>query len=286
MDSASVFPSDRVTVMGVVNLTPDSFSDGGGLTNAAGEVDLTRVIDHAGRLVAGGAGILDVGGESTRPGAEEVAVAVERGRTEHAVAALVDRFDTPISIDTRKACVARAALAAGACIVNDVSGLRFDPGLGEVVAEAAAVVILGHMRGTPGDMQQRARYDDVLADVADELEESIGLAEAAGISRDHIALDPGIGFAKRIDANLELMAHVGWLRSRFELPVLVGPSRKAFIGQLTGESVEQRDPATAEVCAVLAFAGVDAVRVHEVASAHRAVGLGRALRDARRKELS
>lgn len=272
--------------MAVVNLTPDSFSDGGRLSLSTGEVALDRLVDRAADLVAAGADILDVGGESTRPGALEVPADVERTRTERAIAALAARFDVPISIDTRKASVGRAALAAGACIVNDVSGLRFDPALGRVAAESEAVLVLGHARGTPADMQARAHYDDVLIEVAAELDESVARAARAGVTRERLAIDPGIGFGKKLAANLELMAHVSWLRGRFELPVLVGPSRKGFLGELTGEPVNARDPATAEVCAVLAFAGVDAVRVHDPASASRAVRLGRALRDARRKELS
>jgi dihydropteroate synthase len=286
LKSASVFPPDRVTVMGVLNLTPDSFSDGGRWTRSDGETDLAAVLAHGRRLVEAGAHLLDVGGESTRPGAAEVPVAAERARIEPAIRALAGAVDVPISIDTRKSEVARAALAAGATVVNDVSGLAFDPALADVAAAAGATLVLGHARGTPDVMQQNAAYEDVLAEVADELEASVGRALAAGVRRDRLAIDPGIGFGKRLEANLELMAHVGWLKSRFELPVLVGPSRKSFLGQLTGAPVDERDAATAEVCAVLAFAGADAVRVHEVQGTSRAVKLGRALRDARRKELS
>ncbi len=286
MLTASIFPSDRVTVMGVVNLTPDSFSDGGRLTRAATGTDVEAALRHAAALVAAGAHVLDVGGESTRPGAGEVPVEEERARVEAAIRALAAAVDVPISIDTRKAEVARAAIAAGAGLVNDVSGLAFDPALAEVVAESGAGLVLGHARGTPDVMQSRADYDDVLAEVARELEVSVEVALAAGVARNHLAIDPGIGFGKQLDANLELMAHVSWLKSRFELPVLVGPSRKAFLGHLTGAPVDERDAATAEVCAVLAFAGADAVRVHDVRGASRAVKLGRALKDARRKELS
>ena len=286
MDCASVFPPDRVTVMGVVNLTPDSFSDGGRLVRSGGAVDLGRAIDHAAKLVEAGAHVLDLGGESTRPGAEEVDPALECQRTVPAVAAIAARFDVHVSIDTRKAEVAQEALRAGACIVNDVSGLQFDPGLGAVAAAAEALVVLGHARGTPTDMQSRADYDDVPGEVAREVDASVALAQASGIARERLVIDPGIGFAKRLEANLELLAHVDWLRSRFERPLLVGPARKRFIGELTGDPVEARDAATAEICAVLAFAGVDAVRVHDVASASRAVMLGRTLRDARRKELT
>ncbi len=286
LQSASIFPPDRVTVMGVVNLTPDSFSDGGRLTHASAGTDVDAVLAHGRALGDAGAHVLDVGGESTRPGAAEVPAGEERARVEAAIEALASELDVPISIDTRKAEVARAALAAGASVVNDVSGLAFDPELASVAADAGACLILGHARGTPDVMQSRAHYDDVLAEVASELEASIDVALHAGVSRDRLAIDPGIGFGKQLDANLELMAHVAWLKSRFELPVLVGPSRKSFLGHLTGAPVEERDAATAEVCAVLAFAGADAVRVHDARSASRGVKLGRALRDARRKELS
>jgi len=284
--SGSLFPADRVTVMGVVNLTPDSFSDGGHLSLAHGATDLEGVLARARALVDGGAHLIDVGGESTRPGAAAVPPDEECARVVPAIELIARALDVPISIDTRKAEVARAALAAGARMVNDVSGLMFDPSLAGVAAEAGAWLVLGHTRGTPEVMQQRADYGDVLAEVARELDASVEAALSAGVARERLAIDPGIGFGKRIGANLELMAHVDWLKSRFELPVLVGPSRKSFLGELTGAPVGARDAATAEVCAVLAFLGADAVRVHDVQGASRAVKLGRALRDARRKELS
>jgi len=279
-----IFPLDRVTIVGVLNTTPDSFSDGGRLLGAAGRPDLERALGFAARLIADGAHVLDVGGESTRPGAAEVPVTVEVERTAPVIEAIAKRFDVAISIDTRKRAVAEAALGAGARIVNDVSGLRFDPTLAETVRAHAAGLILGHLRGTPADMQDDPRFDDVGAEVADELARSVSIARAAGIENEQLAVDPGIGFGKRLADNLALLADPGRLRERLGLPVLVGPSRKAFLGQLTGEPVDRRDAATAAACAVAVFAGADAVRVHDVAGAVRAVAVAAALRDARRAD--
>jgi len=280
----SIFPTDRVTIMGVLNVTPDSFSDGGRFATANGGVDVDRVCGAAQALVASGAHLLDVGGESTRPGAESVPEAEEIARIRGVVRALARRFDAPISIDTRNASVARAALDSGARVINDVSGGHHDPGLLAVAAERDAVLILGHMRGTPENMQIEPQYDDVVEEVAGELEDSIRRAREAGVASSRLVVDPGIGFGKRLEDNLELIAHSGWLRDRLGLPLLVGPSRKAFLGTLTGDAANARDTATHAACAVAAFSGADAVRVHDAAGARRAVLVGRALRSARRKE--
>jgi dihydropteroate synthase len=228
--------------------------------------------------------VIDVGGESTRPGAAEVPAEVETARTLPVIEAIASL--APVSIDTRKPAVARAALEAGAVIVNDVSGLRFDPHLADVVARSEAMLILGHCRGTPADMQSRANYDDVLVEVVSELEGSISLAEAAGVPRERLVVDPGIGFAKRAAESVELLAHCGWLRDRLALPLLVGPSRKSFLGSVTGDPVDARDEATIAACAVAVFAGADALRVHDPAAAKRAAAVGGAMRAARRKELT
>lgn len=288
MDASALFPHQRVTIVGVLNVTPDSFSDGGNLMRAGGShgrrsdvVDVARAIDAAAELVRGGAHVLDVGGESTRPGAQEVPVALEIARTAPVVEALAGRFDADVSIDTRKAPVAEAALGAGARIVNDVSGLGFDPKLAAAVAAAGAGLILGHLRGTPETMQRDPHFDDALDEVASELEDAANRARAAGIDDRRLAVDPGIGFGKRLGDNLELLAHTGELRRRLGLPVLVGPSRKRFLGELTGDPVECRDRATAAACAVAVFAGADAVRVHDAAGAARACAVARALREAR-----
>jgi dihydropteroate synthase len=276
--AAAIFPPGRVTIVGVVNATPDSFSDGGRIVSGEARVDLAAAVDAAAALVAGGAHVVDVGGESTRPGARAVPEQVELARVVPVIEAIAKRFDAPISVDTRKARVAAAALDAGARAVNDVSGLRFDPGLAGVVALRDATLILGHLRGTPETMQQAPRFRDVVAEVAEELAASVASARAAGVPAERLAVDPGLGFGKDLRENLALLAHVGALRARLGLPVLVGPSRKSFLGRITGDPVDRRDVATFAACAVAAFLGVDAVRVHDAAGALRAVLVGRALR--------
>jgi dihydropteroate synthase len=284
-----IFRRDRITLVGVLNLTPDSFSDGGRFvrTTAQGEaLALSEFLRCAEALLEAGAHVLDIGGESTRPGAALVPADVEIARTVPAIEALASRFDAPISIDTRKSAVARAALEVGASVVNDVSGLRFDPEIAQVVAATDALLILGHMRGTPETMQAEAHYVDVLGEVASELDASLALARRAGIPDTRLAVDPGIGFAKGLAENLELLAHLGWLRERLGLPLLVGPSRKSFLGRITGDDVAERASATLAACAVAAFTGADGLRVHDPADAARAAAVGRAIRGARRKELT
>jgi len=283
---SAIFPPDRVTIFGVMNATPDSFSDGGQLLDDEARVDLEVALKAAADLLAAGAHVLDVGGESTRPGALAVPEATEIARTAPLIEALAKRFEAPLSIDTRKAQVAEAAIAAGASVVNDVSGLRFDPDLAKVVARARVHLVLGHLRGTPETMQENPHYDDVLREVGDELAESLGAALRAGVPAEHIAVDPGIGFGKRLSDNLALLANVGRLRERLGVPVLVGPSRKAFLGALTGDPLEARDRATHAACAVAVFAGADSVRVHAVAGALRAVTVAEALRAARKETIS
>jgi dihydropteroate synthase len=239
-------------------------------------------VDAAAALVSAGAQVLDVGGESTRPGSQPISPEIEIARTAPLIEAVAKRLDVPLSIDTRHAEVARAALDAGARIVNDVSGLRRDPALAGVAARAGAMLILGHLRGEPATMQERPHFDDVLREVGDELADSVAAARAAGVALDHLAVDPGLGFGKRLADNLALLAELGGLRQRLGLPLLVGPSRKSFLGSLTGDPAPERDRATLAACAVAAFVGADAVRVHDVGGAVRAVAVGRALRDARR----
>jgi dihydropteroate synthase len=281
VQSTTIFPADRVTIVGVLNATPDSFSDGGRFVRGAADLDLSAALDAAAALVAAGAGVLDVGGESTRPGSRAVSPEIEIARTVPLVEAVAKRLEVPISIDTRKAEVAQAALDAGARVVNDISGLRHDPALAAVAARAGATLILGHLRGEPETMQASPRFDDVLGEVGDELAASLAVARAAGVPGERLAVDPGLGFGKRLDDNLRLLAGLGRLRARLGLPLLVGPSRKSFLGALTGDPVERREAATLAACAVAAFLGADAVRVHDVAGAVRAVAVGRALRAAR-----
>jgi dihydropteroate synthase len=283
MTASAIFPRERVTVVGVLNATPDSFSDGGRLVDDGGTVDVDAAVAAAARMIEAGAQMIDVGGESTRPAAMETPLAIEIDRTAPVVEALAKRFAVKISIDTRKAAVAEAALGAGAGVVNDVSGLGFDAALAGITAAAGASLIVGHLRGTPETMQQNPHFDDVLGEVAMELGVSLAAARAAGIPDERLAVDPGIGFGKRLEDNLALLANAGSLGEMLGLPVLVGPSRKQFLGSLTGDPVECRDAATAAACAVAIFAGADAVRVHDVAGAVRAVVIASALRDARRE---
>lgn len=282
MKKSQVFSQEGVAVIGVLNLTPDSFSDGGRFVDREDRVDVAAVLSAARRMVAEGADVLDLGGESTRPGAREVPAAREIARTRAVIEALAKSLDVPLSIDTRKAEVAEAALAAGACWVNDVSGLHHDPELAGVVARAEAGILLGHMRGTPATMQQEIHFEDVVAEVAGELRDAVERAQAAGIPLERIAVDPGIGFGKRLEHNLALLAEVGRLRERLGVPVVVGPSRKAFLGALTGDPAAERDAATQAACAVAVFAGADGIRVHDVAGGRRAARVARALREARR----
>lgn len=278
---STLLPSDRVTIVGVLNLTPDSFSDGGRFVGAGGSFALEAAVAAGLSLVEAGAHVLDLGGESTRPGSREVPVATEIERVRPVIEGLAKAVSIPISVDTRKAEVAEAALEAGASVVNDVSGLRHDPRLAEVAARAGAGLVLGHLRGEPETMQQEVHFDDVLDEVTAELAGSAERAREAGVPDALLAVDPGLGFGKRLGHNLTLLARVQGLRERVGLPVLVGPSRKSFLGELTGDPVEQRDEATLAACAIAIFAGADGVRVHDVAGARRASAVARALRDAR-----
>jgi dihydropteroate synthase len=260
--------------MGVVNATPDSFSDGGRF------LDPGAAAAQAERLAAEGADLVDLGGESTRPGAAPVDAAEERRRVVPVIARLrAAGFGLPISIDTCKAEVARAALEAGADLVNDVQGLA-DPAMARVVAEAGAPLVLMHMRGTPATMAQHCAYGDLLGEVAAELRAGLARAAAAGIPAERIILDPGLGFAKTPGQSVELLARVGELRALGH-PLLVGPSRKRFIGHLTGAPVEERLPGTLAAVTACVLAGVELIRVHDVAAARQAALVAAALRDAR-----
>jgi dihydropteroate synthase len=280
---ANPFPHGRVTLVGVLNVTPDSFSDGGRWLDARGAVDVAACVSAGLRLVADGAHVLDVGGESTRPGAHAVPDDVEIARTVAVLEALAKATPVPLSIDTRKAHVAAAALGAGATIVNDVSGLGYEPALAGVVARAGAHLVLGHARGRPESMQADVHYDDCLSEVCIELAASVAKAREAGVPLERIVVDPGLGFGKHLAHNLDLLANLEELRGRLGLPVMVGPSRKSFLGRLTGDPVEARDEASLAACAVAVFAGADALRVHDVAGAVRAAAVGAALRAARRE---
>lgn len=263
---------DAPRLMGILNVTPDSFSDGGQFNDAE------RALAQAGRLVVDGADILDIGGESTRPGAAEVPVAEEITRTAPVIAALrASGAAVPISIDTRKAAVGQAALDAGADLVNDVAAFTFDADLAGVAAQAGAPVCLMHAQGDPQTMQKDPRYDDVLLDVYDFLKNRIAAAEAEGIPRARIMVDPGIGFGKTLDHNLTLLRGLSLFHA-LGCPILLGASRKRFIGTL-GNAPEARDRMPGSVAVALAGVsqGAQVLRVHDVAETRQALALHRAL---------
>ena len=243
--------------MGIINVTPDSFSDGGV------HLDHTKALHAALQMVQDGAAVIDIGGESTRPGAEPIAAQIEIDRVLPVIEQLRQRSDVPISIDTRKGAVAQEAIAAGADIINDVSALRYSAGMPAIAARLGVPVVLMHMRGEPSTMQRLAQYDDVVAEVGRELEELREQAIAAGINRDRILIDPGIGFAKAAEHNLELLARAREL-TRIA-PLVIGASRKAFVGHLTGRAAG-RERVAGSLAAIAAAhrAGAALVRAPDV----------------------
>jgi dihydropteroate synthase len=250
---------DRPSVMGIVNVTPDSFFDGGRYFEPA------AAVAHAVRLVEEGADLLDIGAESTRPGAVPVDETEERRRLIPVVTAVAKAVSVPISVDTSKAALAKAAIDAGAVIVNDVTALRGDPAMVDLIAVSGAGLVLMHMQGTPPTMQKAPRYHDVVGEVEDFLTERARFAMERGIAKSQIMLDPGIGFGKALEHNLDLLAQ---LRSftRLGFPLLVGPSRKAFIGHLVEQSRQDRAWGTAGVIALAVEQGANVLRVHDVAA--------------------
>lgn len=269
-----VLASDQKTrplIMGILNVTPDSFADHGR------HFDHTAALAHARALVAAGADILDVGGESTRPFAEPVPLEEELRRVIPVIETIAPEIPIPLSIDTYKAAVARAALAAGAAIINDISALRFDPEMAPLAAAARAPLVLMHMQGSPRDMQLAPHYDDLMGEIADFFRERLDFAVSQGIARELIVLDPGLGFGKTWEHNLEILRR---LEAFLELgcPLLVGPSRKGFIGQLTGQPAgPERDVGT--LAAVLASVqhGARIVRTHNVAFARQFLAVWQAI---------
>jgi dihydropteroate synthase len=255
----------RTLVMGILNVTPDSFSDGSQFSS------LDQALAHAEQMITEGADIIDVGGESTRPGAAPVTAEEEIERVVPVIEALANRTDIPISIDTTKALVARAALAAGAAIVNDISALRFDFHIADEVAQAGAGLVLMHSRGTPITMHRLPPVADIMKEVITSLGSSITMAERRGVKREAIAIDPGIGFGKSQEQNLELIAKLDQLAAAFpDLPLLIGTSRKSFIGRLLADEsgepapVSERLHGTLATIAVAASRGVSIVRTHDV----------------------
>lgn len=252
---------DRPQIMGILNVTPDSFSDGGLFQG----VDLA--LRRAEKMVIEGADIIDVGGESTRPGAAFVTVDEEAGRVLPVIEAIRARFDIPLSVDTSKSVVAAAALECGADWINDVSGLSFDPAMASVVAAGGGGLFLMHTRGIPAQMQQQTHYDNIVAEVIKELRSSVAAATAAGIPVERLAVDPGIGFAKDLAGNLELLRSLGELQV-LNLPILLGTSRKSFIGKV----LDQPHPAerlfgTLATVALGVANGAMLLRVHDVRAA-------------------
>ena len=262
---------DQPVIIGIINVTPDSFSDGGRLTT------VEAAVEHGAQLTAHGARLLDVGGESTRPGAAPVAAREEIDRVVPVIRELVRRGLGPVSVDTRKAEVARAALDAGAAVVNDVSGLAFDEGVAGVVAAAAAGLIVMHMRGTPDTMDDLSHYrgGHVAPEVAAELDAAAARAQQAGVARERIVVDPGLGFAKAVPQNFRLLDELATIVA-LGYPVAVGPSRKRFLGAVTGRPVEDRDRATAVACALAWERGARLFRVHDVALTREALTLASA----------
>ena len=257
----------RPAIMGILNVTPDSFSDGGQFN--APDAAVARAFE----MVEQGADILDIGGESTRPGAAYVDVADEIARTAPVIAAIRAQSDVPISIDTRKAAVAEAALAAGASLVNDVSALTHDPDLAAVVARAGVPVCLMHAQGDPKTMQDNPQYTDVVSNVYGYLEERVNAAIKAGISADQIMVDPGIGFGKTLDHNLELLRRISAFHG-LGCPILLGASRKRFIGTLTGtDEAQDRVHGSVAIAVHSAAQGVQVLRVHDIPPTQQALQL-------------
>ena len=262
---------ERPLVVGILNVTPDSFSDGGRWAEPAAALEQAR------RMVDEGADMLDVGGESTRPGAAAVGDDEEMARVLPVLRAIRGALDVPVSVDTRKAAVARAALAEGADAVNDVSALG-DPAMASAVAATEAGLVLMHMRGTPETMQTLTGYGDVAEEVAAELEPALARAAEAGIGAERVVVDPGIGFAKTAEQNLELIARLEVLGARLGRPVLLGPSRKAFVGALLGGApAAARDAGTVGACLAGLARGARIFRVHEVRAAREALEVADAI---------
>lgn len=260
--------NERTLVMGVLNITPDSFSDGNEF------LTLNEAVAHAEKLVTEGADIIDVGGESTRPGGEPVSAAQEIERVVPVIESLASRFEIPISVDTTKSEVAKAAIDAGASIVNDISALRFDFFIADAVARTGAGLVLMHSRGTPATMHRLTPVADIIGEVISSLGASVNMAERRGVRRESVVIDPGIGFGKSQDQNLELIAKLPQLQEAFaDLPILVGTSRKSFIGRLLAGADDEAVPVSERLHGTMAsvsaavLKGAQLVRVHDVKAA-------------------
>lgn len=256
-NGSTLLLGDRTLVVGVLNVTPDSFSDGGR------HFDASEAISHAMKMQDDGADIVEIGGESTRPGAKTISVEEELTRILPVLAGLGKSLSVPISVDTCKSEVAQAALDLGASIINDVSALRFDPKIADVAGEAGAALVLMHMRGNPETMQQMEPSPDIFAEITRDFETAITEAESRGVGHDRIILDPGIGFGKTLEQNLEILNHLDRFDD-FNLALMVGTSQKSFIGRITGREAGERAFGTAASVAVAITRGTHFVRVHDV----------------------
>jgi dihydropteroate synthase len=266
------FDFTRPYIVGVLNVTPDSFSDGGRYR------DPERAVERGLEMVEEGADIIDIGGESTRPGSRPVSGPEEIERVVPVIARLRREADTPISIDTTKSHVAEAAVEAGASMINDVSGLRSDPALARLAASGSIPIVLMHSRKTPEDMQQDIHYDDLFAEILGELKASVRIACEAGVCMSSIIVDPGIGFAKTAMQNIEILSRLGFLAS-LGRPVMVGPSRKSFIGAVTGADVGNRAGGTAAAVAAAVMGGASFLRVHDVSMMKQAAAIAFSIRE-------
>ncbi len=256
----------KTYVMGVLNVTPDSFSDGGRF------LDRAKAIEHAFEMFRDGADIIDIGGESTRPGAACVSINEELDRVIPVIEGIARDLKIPVSIDTRKSQVAQAALENGAALVNDISGLRYDPEMASVVADHDAMLIVMHMKGTPQDMQLNPSYKDVIKEIIESLKESVTKAKKAGLGEDNIIIDPGIGFGKTVEHNLEILRRL----DEFKIlgrPICIGTSRKSFIGKILGTDVEDRLTGTLATSMIAVMKGANILRVHDVKEVSQAARL-------------
>ena len=260
-------------IMGILNVTPDSFSDGGNYLSD------DRIADQVEQMLEAGADIIDVGGESSRPGANAVSEKEELARVLPAIKVIRRRHNVAISIDTTKANVAQQAMDAGADIINDISGLRADPKMVDVIRATGAHAIIMHMQGTPRTMQKNPVYDNVVDDIIDFLNQQVAWAEKQGIEKNKLIVDPGIGFGKTIEHNLSILKHLAEFK-KTGCPVLIGHSRKAFIGKTLGLEVTERDTATAIISALCTSKNVDILRVHNVEKTVQAVKLTAAIHNA------
>ena len=263
--------SQRTFVIGILNITPDSFYDGGKFSN------LDEAVKRGIPMACEGADIIDIGGESTRPGSEPIGLEEELSRVIPVIERLSKEIEVPLSIDTYKSFVAKKALDSGASMINDISALRFDPEMKKIAAEYKVPIVLMHIKGTPKNMQDDPYYDDVMKEISSYLKESITIAKDAGIEEDKIIIDPGIGFGKRLEDNLDILKNLSILKT-LEKPILVGPSRKSFIGKVLDLPPEERLEGSLGALAVAIFNGANLVRVHDVKESLRVARLVDAIR--------